>query len=76
MIPNPNQLRIFAQQWRNIAEVAKDQTQVLREHDVPGWLVAQALTAESHSLTAAAQLEDMADHIESIEARAGELCVR
>ncbi|HEY1813033.1 MAG TPA: hypothetical protein VGG74_11870 [Kofleriaceae bacterium] len=66
MTPNPKQLRLFANQWRNMATAAKTEAQVLREHDVSGYIVAQAIVAEAHALTTAAQLEDLADHIEAL----------
>lgn len=64
-----NHLRLFANEWRNIADAARKTREAMADIDVGSFLGLQALNTEHQAMTTAAMLEDRADAIEKANRR-------
>lgn len=64
---NPAELRLFANEWRNIAHAAKTTLAAMMERDIGGAVIC-ALVVEQ-AIAAASMLEERALHLEDLVAR-------
>lgn len=60
----PDELRLFATQWRNLAGAAQRLNEYVRGTGQQGCELLHGQTSEQHAQAAAQRLEDLADELE------------